>query len=190
MVATTMAYTDFLSTYVDGLITQLQTLKAEGIKPQRFFAIDCEKLADSSAAELRESIEFKPIFEDLKKAPVLYWFEIISLTDRKSIRTALETYKDSTSPRATPALRVVSDQPTDVLYVGKVKSSFPNRLLQHLGYFGVPATQGLQLRHWARDLDLQLTLNVIEFEAGMAELMAVLEYALAKELRPLIGKHK
>ena len=77
-----------------------------------------------------------------------------------------------------------------ILYVGKVKRHFWGRLIQHLGYYKVNRTQGLQLYYWAKELNLNLKVTVIEFEPEMIDLMEVLESALAKKLKPILGKHK
>jgi len=52
----------------------------------------------------------------------------------------------------------------------------------------VNATQGLQLFHWAKELCLTLRVNVIEFDADMADVMPIIEYAFAKHQKLLVGK--
>jgi hypothetical protein len=77
-----------------------------------------------------------------------------------------------------------------VLYVGKVKKVLWGRVIQHLGFSKTAGTQGLQLYHWARGLSLELKLTVLEFEANMADLLPLVEKAVAKQLKPLLGKHQ
>lgn len=76
------------------------------------------------------------------------------------------------------------------LYVGKVKGSFWGRLITHLGFYKVNATQGLQLYYWAKHLSLDLKVHIMEFDNNMADTMPIIEYAFAKQLKPLAGRHK
>ena len=48
----------------------------------------------------------------------------------------------------------------------------------------------MQLCHYACGLDLKLELTVFEFEADMADLLPLLEKAVASQLKPLLGKHQ
>ena len=89
-----------------------------------------------------------------------------------------------------PAIKTTIDYDSRTLYVGKVKGSFWGRLIQHLGFFKVNATQGLQLYYWAKDLSLKLRVNIYVFDNNMADIMPIVEYAFAKRLKPLVGKHK
>ena len=187
-----MVYTNYLFEYIGEVVSQLEKIRINGIKNDLSFSIDCSTLLDCTSSDLRKTVEYKPIFDLLKtvNGPVLYWFEITSTTDRKAIIAALNAYNNEVSARATPALRSSINFDSNVLYVGKVKKAFSNRLLQHLGYFSVAATQGLQLLHWTQNSSLSLKVNLIEFEDDIADFMPVIEYAFAKKLHPLIGKHK
>ena len=89
-----------------------------------------------------------------------------------------------------PAFRKSIDTTSKVLYVGKVKRHLMGRVIQHLGFYKVERTQGLQLFHWAPKQDLQLKLTVYEFGADMIDLVPLLENATAHQLKPLIGKHR
>ena len=89
-----------------------------------------------------------------------------------------------------PAFRSKPDNTSQVLYVGKVKSNLQARVVQHLGFSRTAATQGLQLYHWTRGLDLKVELTVLEFKADMADLLPLLEKAVASQIKPLLGKHQ
>ncbi|WP_192820959.1 hypothetical protein [Rufibacter sp. LB8] len=163
-----------------------------GIKSYQTFEVDCKDLEDYNHIDIRDSEKFKETFSQLKKVtgPVLYWFEIISDIDNQAIIAELTKYINLGDYKSVPALKKTLNFDTRALYVGKVKTQFWGRLIQHLGYYKVKATQGLQLYYWAKNLPIKFKIHVYEFEKNMADLMPIVENALAKELKPLIGKHK
>lgn len=187
-----MTNIDYLKDFIGATIKHLEHVRANGVKKELSFIINCSDLEDFNNHDIRQSQKFKPIFDQLVvvTGPTLYWFEIVSETDTKKIIEALNNYKATEKPKATPALKLNINYNSKILYVGKVKGIFWGRLIQHLGFFGVPATQGLQLFNWTKDLSLKINVNVLEFENDMAEIMPIIEYAFAKRLQPLIGKHK
>ncbi|HPH36261.1 MAG TPA: hypothetical protein PL108_01290 [Sediminibacterium sp.] len=187
-----MTHLDYLQDFIGTTIKHLEQVRSNGLKNDLSFTINCSDLEDFNYIDIRQSTKFKPIFDQLITAngPILYWFEIISNTETKKILESLNNYKDSDKPKATPALKQKIDYDSRVLYVGKVKGIFWGRLIQHLGFFKVNATQGLQLFYWAKDLSLDLKIHVLEFDKNMADIMPIIEYAFAKKLQPLIGKHK
>lgn len=170
----------------------LHEVSINGVKSYSVFDIDCEGLEDYNHVDIRDSERFKNMFGQLKGVvgPVLYWFEIVSDLPNQDIISDLNRYIGSGDCKAVPALKKTIDYDTKALYIGKVKTHFWGRLIQHLGYYKVKATQGLQLYHWAKDLPLKFKVHVYEFDKSMADLMPIVENALAKELKPLIGKHK
>jgi hypothetical protein len=170
----------------------LHEVSINGIKSYSAFDIDCQSLEDYNYADIRDSERFKEIFSQLKAVtgPVLYWFEIGSDFSTQDIISEFNKYIDSGDCKTLPALKKTINYDTNALYVGKVKGKFWGRLIQHLGYYKVKATQGLQLYCWTRNLPLKMKVHVYEFENNMAELMPIVENALAKELKPLIGKHR
>ena len=119
----------------------------------------------------------------------MYWFEIISDTDTKKVIEALKKYKINENSKTTPVLKSTINYDSKTLYLGKVKGTFWG-LIQHLGFFKINATQGLQLFYWAKDLSLDLKINILEFDNNIPDIMPVVEYAFAKRLQPLAGKHK
>lgn len=154
--------------------------------------INCADLEDFMKNDIRKSVKFLNQFSKLMelKGPVLYYFEIISNIDRNEIITKFTEYKYKEGSRATPAFKANINLDTNVLYVGKVKRAFWGRVIQHLGYYTVNQTQGLQLYHWAKHLPLKLKINFYHFNPEMEDYMLIIENALAKELKPLLGKHK
>jgi hypothetical protein len=164
-----------------------------GVKSYNIFKIDCKDLEDyESSYRVWEAEKFKDIFSQLKiiTGPVVYWFEIVSDLNNEKIILELKKYISLGDCKSVPALKKNIIFNTKALYVGKVKARFQGRLIQHLGYYKVKATQGLQLCYWTKNLSLQFNIHVYEFENDMADLMPIVENALAKELKPLIGKHK
>lgn len=186
-----MTNLEHLQEFIAATIANLENVRINGVKKEFNFSIDSSDLDDYNYSDIRKSAKFESIFEELKKitGPTLYWIEIISDTDTKKIVEALNSYKNSGNAKATPALKSKINYETRTLYVGKVKGSFWGRLIQHLGFFKVKATQGLQLFYWSRDLSLTLKFNILEFDKNMADTMPIIEYSFARRLHPLIGKH-
>ena len=166
-----------------------------GAKQVHIFIIDVDLLPEFLGESLRVHAAHSTVFNELAdiKRPVVYVFEIVSAHSSKSVRDAAKSYKDKVL-RAMPAFREESkvDYSSRVLYVGKVstKSGFLARVYQHLGFWGAKKTQGMQLYHYARGLELKLELTVFEFEDDMADLLPILENTIAVHLRPLLGKHQ
>jgi len=181
---------NFLQQIIDYAILHLQLLKAKGIKRELSYPLQCGSLEDFNHTDIRQAPAYEKMFAELKEAdgPVLYWFDIVENTDTNAIIEALKAYK-LRNEKNTPALRSRIEYDTSTLYVGKVKTGVWGRVIQHLGFYRVPQTQGLQLYYWAKEQGLCLTLNVLEFEKGMEDILPIFEYSFAKKLRPLIGKH-
>ncbi|WP_324676864.1 hypothetical protein [Hymenobacter sp. GOD-10R] len=161
----------------------------KGAQLTHFFDFDISSLRDYSSEDIRYSKEYQEVFSKLLAiwGPVVYVFEIDSDVDPAQVLAAAKSYSGE---RALPAFRKGTNEVSRVLYVGKVKRNFWGRVIQHLGFYKVPATQGLQLFHWGRELNLKLKLTVFEFEPDMVELLPLLENAVAQVLEPLVGKHK
>ena len=166
-----------------------------GAKEVRTFIFDIDRLPEFPSEGIRTHAAHQTVFDQIAaiKGPVVYVFEIISAHSSESVRAAAQAYRDK-GLRAMPAFRKESkvDYTSRVLYVGKVKmkAGFLARVFQHLGFWGAKKTQGMQLCHYACGLDLKLELTVFEFEADMADLLPLLEKAVASQLKPLLGKHQ
>lgn len=179
-----------LNEFTENTLKSLDYIRKNGVK-EHTFNIKCLDLKNYLTVDICDSEQYKVLFDELKKitGPSLYWFEIVSETDNKNIIDALQSYNQLENHRNTPVFHKNYSRETRILYVGKVKKGFWGRVIQHLGYFTTPSTQGLQLYHWVMPLDLELMLHVIEFESDMADVMPVVEQFFSLRLKPLIGKH-
>jgi len=152
---------------------------------------------------IRHHEKFSYMFSELdaKRRSCLYWFELddnpccTSLIEKLNIVRPL--LKEQENIRIVPVMNKNSN--SNILYVGirrrgwteKWKlSNISGRIIQHLGYYRVGTTQGLQLAHWAADSDFQIKLNVVEFDKDFPnEYLEALEKIMAHKLKPLCGKH-
>lgn len=161
------------------------------------YEIDCSQLDNKYIhQDIRQSEHFKKIFyelEKIEKKPCVYYFEIIS--DISSL-TIVNSLINSDGEGTKPAIKKKYPQESNILYVGKVKSAVWGRLISHMGFHtnktkpGIQSiAHGLQLRNWAKELNIHLNFHVHSFEPEMAEYMNIIERKLAKELNPIIGKH-
>lgn len=183
---------------INALITASNTLnqQAQCLSDIKTFPIDCSKLKEFLNEDIRDSADFRELFEKLQKikGPCVYWYEILQeQVPANEILQAFKDYRDfEGGNRTVPALRSedIFYSKSNVLYVGKAKREFYGRVMQHLGCHKHAHNQGLQLFYWAKKLNLKLQLHVIEFDYSMENLLPVIELAVADNLKPLIGKHK
>lgn len=168
----------------------LLRVSENGVKQMHQFDIECFAMKDYNYVNVLKDSDFSHIFERVVNitGPCLYYFTIESDHHADEIISRVQIYKNTPGAKSVPAIKKNFPR-TKVLYVGKVKKAFWGRLVQHLGYYKVPRTQGLQLFYWTQNTNLKLKLNVLEFEVEMADYMAVLEIKLAKELQPILGRH-
>jgi hypothetical protein len=133
------------------------------------------------------------------KKDCLYWFSCDSLEDAWKLDNALCLYRSKKGEldyRVVPTTNRLLEK-GKVIYVGvrrggvssKGLTNIMGRINQHLGYYKQPKTQGLQLLHWAKDLDLNIVLNVVHFNDELGSLLYVIEKGIAKELVPHCGRH-
>ncbi|WP_418263810.1 hypothetical protein [Flavobacterium faecale] len=172
-------------------VIPLQNVSENGAKRTKEFYINCSELEDFNHIDITNSDKHQKMFTELKEfvGPCLYYFEITSENLSSEIIDRIKQYSTSENSKSIPAIKTKIIE-SKILYVGKVKRHFWGRLIQHLGYYKVNRTQGLQLFYWAKELNLNLKLTVFEFETEMINLMEVLENDLAKHLNPILGKHK
>lgn len=182
---------ELLSKFLSDTISSLVKVSNEGSTSEFSFDIDCSDLKDYLNNNILESEEYSELFSRLcqMRGPVLYWFEKLSDNTNDSIIASLKEYKSLKNHRVIPYYKDSYDKLTKTLYVGKCKGKFYGRIIQHLGYFVTPSTQGLQLYHWAKDISLKVRIHAIEFPKEMVDIMPIVEYYFAKQLEPLIGKH-
>lgn len=172
-------------------ISPFQNIAENGVKNTKEFILNCEELEDFNFIDITLSEKYNGMFSELKNlsGPCLYYFEILSENSSSEIVEKIREYSTTENSKSIPAIKK-SIPESKILYVGKVKRHFWGRLIQHLGYYKVNRTQGLQLYYWTKELNLNLKLVVYEFEPEMINLMEVLESDLAKHLKPILGKHK
>lgn len=172
-------------------ISPLQNVSEKGTKNAKVFYINCSDLEDFNNIDITNSLKYNAMFTELKQlnGPCLYFFEILSDNLSSAIVDKIREYSSTENSKSIPAIKKTIPE-SKILYVGKVKRHFWGRLIQHLGYYKVNRTQGLQLFYWTKELNLSLKLVVYEFEPEMTNLMEVLENDLAKQLKPILGKHK
>lgn len=162
-----------------------------GAKKIQEFTIDCELLEDYNDNDITKSEKYYQLFKDLRQlsGPCLYYFTIISEHSTQDLVNSIVEYSITENSKSTPAIKKNIPE-SKILYVGKVKRYFWGRVIQHLGFYSTPRTQGLQLYYWTRANKLKLKLTVLEFESDMSDLLTILEIELAKQLKPIIGKHR
>jgi hypothetical protein len=162
--------------------------------------IDCLDLVDredkisekSRKHSLPESLKisfFRPfdlLIDSINSKSCLYFFEFHDI----SAEVIYNAYKISDNKdRNRSGLKEKPDFNTDVLYVGKVKKNIGARLSTHFGY-AHSKTGGLQLKYWAKDIKMKLTVHLIVFDENIGDFINPLELELTKKLNPLIGKSK
>lgn len=172
-------------------ILPFEKIKKNGYFQIKEFEIDCSNLDDYNQIDPREVGPFVPMFKEIMemKGPVLYFFEVLSDTSPIEIVENIRSFSNGPNSKSTPAIKK-SIPNSKILYVGKVKKKFWGRVIQHLGFYKVRGTQGLQLYYWAKPLNLNLKLTAIEFESDASEIIAIMENKIARELNPILGKHK
>jgi hypothetical protein len=160
---------EFLDNFLYSTIVNLENARSNGSVKELSFEINCSDLEDFNFIDIRQSDKFKVIFDKLMvlRGPTLYWFEIISDIDTRKVIEEFNNYKTGMSSKATPAFKNTLDYDSKTLYVGKVKGTFWGRLIQHLGFFKVNGTQGLQLYYWAKDISLNLRVKIFVFDENI-----------------------
>jgi hypothetical protein len=175
------------------LSEELKQLKEEAFDKIQSLEIDCTVLPrQGQEGDCRYHSSMSSFFEPLMKisSPALYWFEVTSSHTARELHFKIQTL-NAQIERSVPAFKKgFSNWDSRVLYVGKVKTKITDRMVVHLGYGRDKRTQGLQLCHWASDLELKLRLNYLILPDGLREVTSVFERRLAVELQPIIGKHK
>jgi hypothetical protein len=172
-------------------ILPFENIKKNGYRQIKEFEIDCTHLDDYNHIDPRKVGPYVPMFKDIMemKGPVLYFFEVLSDTSPSEIIESIKSFSNGPNSKSIPAIKKTIPI-SKILYVGKVKKIFWGRVIQHLGFYKVRGTQGLQLYYWAKPLNLKLKLTAIEFEDDASEIISILEKKFAQQLNPILGKHK
>lgn len=120
-----------------------------------------------------------------RKFPALYVFEYGNATGPE-VFDAFNRYKQSQGSKPTPAVKKKPPFHSPTLYVGKSESDLVNRLFVHFGYYP-KSESGLQLIHWAGEINLIVNIKIWQFETGLKNYLKVFEKPLHLEFKPLIG---
>lgn len=180
---------------IASVFTDVENHGAKNILADKVYEIDCSQLDGKFIyQDIRDSDIFKPLFDELQKIeknPCIYFFEIVSDISAQTIIDSISKLEGRTKP----SIKKRYSQESKILYVGKVKKLVWGRLIMHFGLHTHKNKQeqsmahGLQLRHWAKPLNLKLRLHIYEFEPEMADYIEILERKFAKSLQPIIGRH-
>jgi hypothetical protein len=149
---------------------------------------------------IRADLKFSEMFSSLdqKLNNCLYWFEVETNGHCTNLQNLLNESRETlkTNFRTIPVKN--SNLDSNVLYVGIRRggqrqrdrlSNISGRICIHLGYYDKGSTQGLQLIHWAKDVDCNINLKVVEFEDLPNDYLNTIEKIIAFKLKPLCGKH-
>lgn len=186
-----MALTNTIKQIGKKTAASLYNVSENGAKQIKEFKFDFTDLDDYNSIDITQSEKFKSLFDDIKQitGPAIYIFEILSDHSPSIIVSALNAYSATEDAKAVPAIKKNISE-SKILYIGKVKRNMWGRLVQHLGFYPIRLTQGLQFFYWAKGISLSAKLTILEFEPEMANLMGVIEGELAAQLKPILGKHK
>ena len=158
------------------------------------FEFNCNQLKKKfHENDITKDSFFGKLFNELKEIehkPTIYWFEFQKTEfNPNKIFLEFKNYKEQNRERKVPAIYKYPKD-TNILYLGKSKQCLWGRLILHLGFHIDKHSQGLLLNEWAEKLNLKLKFNYCSFDSNMSELISFYEYKLAKNTKPLIGKHK
>ncbi len=149
---------------------------------------------------IRKESPLKAFFEELDKKTedCLYWFEVDDIQMGNRLQTLLNEKRSHLKEIGRKVPIESKYVGSNVLYVGvrhggfTIKYNLSNlsaRIREHLGYYKVGSAQGLQLAHWARNVDCKVTLKVVEFDNLPKEYLTTIEKIVAYKLKPLCGIH-
>lgn len=161
--------------------------------------LDCSELVEtdngsSKKHDLPESLKisfyrkFDSLVENINGKPCIYFFEFEEHL-AETIHEKFNDFKNSGTDRNLSGIKDKPNLKTQILYLGKVKKNVGARFATHFGYAN-SKTGGLQLRFWAKHIDLKLRVNLLVFDDNLDDFINPLELELTKELKPLIGKSK
>lgn len=149
---------------------------------------------------IREESPLKGLFEalDKKTKNCIYWFEVDNIFIGNQIKILLDVNREILKLKGRKVPVHNKNKDSKILYVGVRQggitlkwnmSNISGRIREHLGYYKVGSTQGLQFGHWARHLDYNVKLKVVEFDDLPNEYLTAIEKLLAFRLKPLFGTH-
>ncbi len=193
---------NLINSKLEAIVDKIIAKEVEGFYSKKF---NTKNLKDYQEDRYSPNVDedFRYLFEELdhKHNHCLYWFELETESKANELNdliNAFRTPKGTTGHRTVPAKNKNTNKGSKVLYVGirrgkKKPANLTNivgRINQHMGYYKVNRTQGLQLVHYAQGLDFEITLNVIEFKDIQNPMyLNLLEKMVADRLKPLCGRH-
>ncbi len=120
--------------------------------------------------------------------PCLYMIEIKSEHTAKDIITKIENTVLEGN-RTFPAYNKLKEEHENnkILYIGKAQTHVGGRMLSHFGC--IEGRHGLHLAYWANEINLKLDFKIFRFEKDMLKYLSAFESILAKQYKPIIGKH-
>lgn len=134
--------------------------------------------------------------DDIKNNHCLYWFELESNQKASELKFLLDDYRRNGIKKVPAPNTYDYDK---ILYLGVRQGSkrenikltnITGRINQHLGYYKIGTTQGLQLYEYAKGKDFDITIKIIEFDGIEPYLLNVIEKLLARKMKPFCGQHK
>lgn len=118
------------------------------------------------------------------KSKFIYIFYINSLFTHSDL---FKEFLDNKKKNDLSFCAASTERTTNTLYVGQ-SSSILSRVKEHLGH-GAQRTYSMQLAHWARPLNLDLTITCARYPGDTdAQALQDLEDTLWDTLLPLLGK--
>lgn len=125
----------------------------------------------------------------------LYWFELENEEKAATFVNLLNDYRKIEGCKTVPPAN--KNRNSKVLYLGVRQggagknglTNIEGRMNQHLGYYKIAKTQGLQLYEYAKGKDFNIVIKVIAFEGIETDCLNVIEKRLANKMKPLSGKH-
>lgn len=186
----------------DILKDKFDQLAEEVINQAETFTFNLKDLPDINnyQTDIRKDLNFTQIFDALDKKinNCIYWFEAETNHHCNNLQVLLNENREllSLNFRTVPVKNSNTD--SNILYVGIRRggqrkrdhlSNISGRIAIHLGYYDKGSTQGLQLIHWAKNVDCKIHLKVVEFEDLPNDYLNTIEKILAFKLKPLCGKH-
>ncbi|UPZ36497.1 hypothetical protein MUB18_20640 [Sphingobacterium sp. PCS056] len=135
--------------------------------------------------------QFDQVDGNINDFPCIYAFELIDILDGDRVLQAFTQVDKVLIQRTIPALKSQPPKDSKYLYLGKVETAVGNRLVTHLGYYVQPGNHGLQLAYWMKDIlpAIKIRVHIFRFEKKFKPYLTAFEVIMAKELKPIIGKH-
>jgi hypothetical protein len=182
---------DIFKSATEKLEQRISLLKEVKLQWEAPIEIPTQNLKINAKSE--NQILWEPLVKHRSK-PAIYYFDIYTSMFNEQIKDAFKSIKGETIDGKISNLSNLNEQKpidTTTLYVGSIKNNLHGRFVQHLGYSN-HQTGALHLAYWIDKIpDLRITFNYCIFEKEFIDITELIEYTLANEKSPLIGKiHK